>query len=128
MLKSGNGSECAGKLMDHWAYDYGIGIDFSWPGKPTVSAAVEPSNGRFRQECLMEHWFLSLADAQRKIEQWRIDYNQVRPHSALEWSAPSNWAENTPCPLIGGGSRRSAFPVIGGNEKVHNSDHPRRRD
>ena len=83
MLKSDNGSEFAGKVMDRWAYEHGIGIDFSRPGKPTDNAAVESFNGRFRQECLNEHWFLSLADAQRKIEQWRMDYNVSARKSTL---------------------------------------------
>ncbi|WP_345427037.1 IS3 family transposase [Halioxenophilus aromaticivorans] len=92
VLKTDNGSEFAGKVMDRWAYERNIEIDFSRPGKPTDNATVESFNGRLRQECLNENWFLSLADAREKIEAWRTFYNQVRPHSALEWSTPSDYA------------------------------------
>ncbi|WP_088828050.1 IS3 family transposase [Marinobacter sp. es.048] len=92
VLKTDNGSEFAGKVMDRWAYERNIEIDFSRPGKPTDNATVESFNGRLRQECLNENWFLSLADAMEKIEAWRTFYNQVRPHSALEWCTPSDYA------------------------------------
>ncbi|MBQ93060.1 MAG: IS3 family transposase [Marinobacter sp.] len=92
VLKTDNGSEFADKVMDRWAYERNIEIDFSRPGKPTDNATVESFNGRLRQECLNENWFLSLADAREKIEAWRTFYNQVRPHSALEWSTPSDYA------------------------------------
>ena len=62
------------------------------PGKPTDNAAVESFNGRLRQECLNAHWFLSLADAQEKITAWREDYNESRPHSALDWARPAEFA------------------------------------
>jgi putative transposase len=74
--------------MDKWAYERGVKLDFSRPGKPTDNAAVESFNGRLRQECLNAHWFLSLADAQAKIGAWRQDYNESRPHSSLGWATP----------------------------------------
>lgn len=92
VLKTDNGSEFLGKVMDRWAYERNIEIDFSRPGKPTDNATVESFNGRLRQECLNENWFLSLADAREKIEAWRTFFNQVSPHSALEWSTPSDYA------------------------------------
>ncbi len=70
--------------MDKWAYERGIELDFSRPGKPTDNAKVESFNGRLRQECLNAHWFLSLEDARRKIDEWRQYYNEMRPHSALD--------------------------------------------
>lgn len=92
VLKTDNGSEFAGKVMDRRAYERNIEIDFSRPGKPTDNATVESFNGRLRQECLTENWFLSLADAREKIEAWRTFYTQVRPHSAFTWSTPSDYA------------------------------------
>lgn len=59
--------------MDKWAYERGVELDFSRPGRPTDNATVESFNGRLRQECLNEHWFLSLDDARAKIEAWRRD-------------------------------------------------------
>jgi putative transposase len=67
-------------------------LDFSRPGKPTDNAYIESFNGRFRQECLNEHWFLSLDDARAKVEAWRRDYNEERPHSALGNATPEEYA------------------------------------
>jgi putative transposase len=78
-----NGSEFAGKALDAWAHARGVNLSFITPGKPTENAYVESFNGKFRDECLNENWFLSLPDAQGRIEAFRIEYNQVRPHSSL---------------------------------------------
>ena len=75
-IKTDNGSEFISKVMDKWAYERGIELDFSRPGKPTDNAMVESFNGRLRQECLNEHWFMSLQDARHKIEAWRSFYNE----------------------------------------------------
>lgn len=82
-IKVDNGSEFISKVMDKWAYERGVELDFSRPGKPTDNAKVESFNGRFRQECLNAHWFLSLDDAKAKIEEWRQYYIMRRvptPH------------------------------------------------
>ena len=92
MIKADNGSEFVGKVMDRWAYENEIEIDFSRPGKPTDNAIVESFNGSLREECLNANWFLSLEDARKKIEEWRMFYNEVRPHSALEWMTPKEYA------------------------------------
>ena len=91
-IKTDNGSEFISKAMDRWAYEHHVEIDFSRPGKPTDNAMVESFNGRLRQECLNEHWFMSLDDAQSKIEAWRRHYNESRPHSALDWRTPCEFA------------------------------------
>ena len=69
--------------LDLWTYQRGVTLDFSRPGKPTDNAYIEPFNGRFRVECLNTHWFLSLADAREKMEDWRKYYNEERPHGAI---------------------------------------------
>lgn len=91
-IKSDNGSEFISKAMDKWAYERGVELDFSRPGKPTDNANVESFNGRLRQECLNASWFMSLDDAKGKIEAWRRYYNESRPHSALDWSTPAEFA------------------------------------
>ncbi|WP_435870127.1 IS3 family transposase [Eleftheria terrae] len=91
-LKSDNGSEFISKVMDRWAYERGLELDFSRPGRPTDNAGVESFNGRLRQECLNANWFLSLDDAKTKIGAWRSHYNETRPHSALEWATPAEFA------------------------------------
>ena len=58
-------------------------LDFSRPGKPTDNAFIESFNCKIWAECLNAHWFLSLDDARQKMEEWRRDYNEVRPHSAI---------------------------------------------
>jgi putative transposase len=77
-----------------------VRIDFSRPGKPTDNAHVESFNGRLREECLNSHWFVSMQDAKRAIEAWRTDYNENRPHRALENRTPLEFAiaaRNYPC-------------------------------
>ena len=91
-IKADNGSEFISKVLDKWAYENGVEIDFSRPGTPTDNAKNESFNGRLREECLNAHWFLSLADARRKIEAWREYYNEARPHSALQWMTPAEFA------------------------------------
>ena len=83
-----NGSAFISKALDRWAYDQHVILDFSRPGKPTDNPYIESFNGRFRDECLTGHWFLSLLDAQEKIEQWRQEYNSFRPHSSLKNLTP----------------------------------------
>ena len=81
------GPEFISKALDRWAYENGVTLDFSRPGKPTDNAFVESFNGRLRDECLNAHWFLSIADARAKIEAWRRDYNESRPHTSLGGAA-----------------------------------------
>ncbi|MCF2446928.1 IS3 family transposase [Dyadobacter sp. CY345] len=78
-----NGAEFISKALDKWCYDNSVTLDFSRPGKPTDNPFIESFNGSFRDECLNAHWFLSLEDAQEKIETWRQEYNSFRPHSSL---------------------------------------------
>jgi putative transposase len=82
-IRVDTGPEFISKALDRWAYENGVTLDFSRPGKPTDNAFVESFNGRLRDKCLNSHWFLSLADARAKIEAWRRDYNESRPHTAL---------------------------------------------
>ena len=88
-----NGSEFISKALDKWAYENKVVLDFSRPGKPTDNAYIESFNGSFRDECLNTHWFLSLDDAREKIETWRRDYNEFRPHSALENMTPEEYVK-----------------------------------
>lgn len=83
-----NGSEFISKALDKWAYDNKVTLDFSRPGKPTDNPFIESFNGSFRDECLNVNWFLSLEDARDKIEGWRREYNEFRPHSSLAYETP----------------------------------------
>ena len=91
-IRVDNGPEFISKDLDMWAYWNKVKLDFSRPGKPTDNAFIESFNARFRQECLNEHWFLTLDDARQKIEAWRRDYNENRPHSSLGNVAPAEFA------------------------------------
>ena len=86
-----NGSEFISKEMDKWAYENQVVLNFSRPGKPTDNPYIESFNGSFRDGCLNTNWFLSLEDARQKIEQWRIDYNELRPHSSLGNMPPNEF-------------------------------------
>jgi putative transposase len=80
-------------MLDQWAYLNGVEIDFSKPGKPTDNAFIEAFNARLRAECLTASWFLSLADACARIEEWRCHYNEGRSHTALGNLTPRQFAE-----------------------------------
>jgi putative transposase len=88
-----NGSEFASKALDAWAYAHGVKLDFIRPGKPVENAVIVSFNGRFRDECLNAQVFVSLHDARQKIEAWRIDYNEHRPHSSLGNLTPREFTE-----------------------------------
>lgn len=90
-IQCDNGSEFISKEVDLWAYKNGVTLDFSRPGKPTDNPYVESFNGKFRDECLSVNWFLSLADAQEKIENFRWEYNHYRPHSSLNDLTPKEF-------------------------------------
>ena len=66
--------------MDTWAYEHGVRLHFIDPGKPVQNAYIESFNGRFRGECLNEHWFTSLPAARNIVEAWRDDYNAVKSY------------------------------------------------
>lgn len=89
-----NGPEFTGKALDAWAYEKGVRLRFIQPGKPVQNAFIESFNGRLRDECLNEHVFTGLDDARRKIEAWRKDYNTHRPHSALGYMTPEEFAKS----------------------------------
>jgi putative transposase len=88
-----NGPEFAGRVLDAWAYGNGVQLHFIDPGRPVQNAYIESFNGRLRDECLNEHWFMSLSGARTIVEDWRSDYNAVRPHSALGNRTPAEFAE-----------------------------------
>lgn len=83
-----NGPEMTSKALDQWAYERGVQLRFIQPGKPQQNGFIESFNGKFRDECLNEHWFLSLYEAREKVEAWRLEYNRERPHSSLGNQTP----------------------------------------
>jgi putative transposase len=89
-----HGPEFEGQVLDAWAYQAGVRLSFIRPGKPVENAYIESFNGRFRDECLNEHWFLTMAHARRAIEAWRVEYNTERPHSSLGNLTPEEYAKN----------------------------------
>jgi putative transposase len=89
-----NGPEFRSRALDAWAYHHHVALHFIQPGKPVQNAYIESFNGRLRQECLNQHWFLSLPDARRTIEAWRIAYNTARPHRGLAGRTPLEAAES----------------------------------
>jgi putative transposase len=86
------GPEFRSKALDAWASDNQVRLDFIRPGKPVDNAHIEAFNGRVRDECLNQHWFLNLNDARRILEDWRNTYNTARPHRALKRLTPQQFA------------------------------------
>lgn len=91
-IRLDNGPEFTSRCFVAWAADRKIRLIYIQPGKPVQNSFIESFNGRFRDECLNASWFENMADAQRKIEAWRIDYNQHRPHSSLAYRTPEEFA------------------------------------
>jgi len=87
-----NGTEFASKAMDLWAYANGVHLDFIRPGRPVENGYIESFNGKLRDEFLNVEVLLTLADARRKLDGWRRDYNHHRPHSALADRTPAEFA------------------------------------
>ncbi len=87
-----HGTEFTSRALEDWAYQRGVQLDFIRPGKPQENAFIESFNGRLRDECLNVHQFLSLTDARQKIETWRRDYNEARPHGSLGRLTPCEFA------------------------------------
>ena len=100
-IRVDQGSEFISRDLDLWAYANNVTLDFSRPGKPTDNSFIESFNGKFRSECLNTHWFMNLDDARQKMEDWRRDYNEIRPHSAI--------GNKPPISLMNGSS---AYPSI----------------
>jgi putative transposase len=88
VITTDNGPEFTGRALDEWAYRKGVHLNFIRPGKPIENAYAESFMGRLRDECLNENWFMNLKHARDIIEDWRNDYNEVRPHSSLNGMAP----------------------------------------
>ncbi len=92
-----NGSEFSGRMVDLWAYSNQVTLEFSRPGKPTDNAYIESFNGSLRDECLNVHWFEDLTDAKEKLQAWKSDYNENRPHRSLNNLSPlqykAQWAK-----------------------------------
>ena len=110
MIVSDNGPEFTSKILDAWAYERRVQLHFIRPGKPVENAFVESFNGKFRDECLNENWFQGLADAREKIETWRLDYNTVRPHSALGDRTPTGTVTSRIYDRDDRGQRRESLP------------------
>ena len=86
-----NGTEFTSRSLDHWAYWNKVQLDFSRPGKPTDNAFIESFNSSLRRECLSQHYFINLEDANRALDAWKNDYNNTRPHSSLGNVPPAHF-------------------------------------
>ena len=94
IIRTDNGKEFCGKAMLEWAHRKGVLLRLIEPGKPNQNAYVESFNGRFRDECLNEHWFPNLLHARAVIETWRREYNEERPKKALGGMTPKAYAKH----------------------------------
>jgi putative transposase len=109
-----NGTEFTSRIVDQWAYQNQVALHFIERGKPTQNAFIESFNGKFRDECLNQNWFVDLRHARKVIEDWRVDYNTVRPHSSLGYQTPEEFATANGCGKDGGFAtleNASRFPL-----------------
>jgi putative transposase len=122
MIRVDQGTEFVSRDLDLWAYQRGVTLDFSRPGKPTDNAFIESLNGKFRAECLNAHWFMSLEDARRKMEDWRrhlYDIGLVKRRRSASSSCafcirPAVGGVSAPVLVFGRGSPRTTIPIHGG--------------
>src|SRR5260370_15791299 len=119
VLRVDNGPEFISRAVDQWALAHGVRLHFIDPGQPTQNGFIESFNGKFRDECLNQNWFVSLNDARRIIEAWRVDYNTVRPHSSLGHRTPAEFAAE-----IGGG--KNSVETHPRENTTHTSPPPRK--
>jgi putative transposase len=98
-IRCDNGPEFAGRVLDQWAFFNQVELDFSRPVTPTDNAYIESFNARLRQELLNASWFFSLADARARMEAWRKEYNEERPHTALKNLTPKEYLEQARSPV-----------------------------
>ncbi len=91
-IRTDQGPEFTGRALDQWAHANGVKLVLTQPGKPTQNAYIESFNGKFRDECLNEHWFTSFDHAKAVISAWRRDYNEARPHSSIGNRTPAEFA------------------------------------
>ena len=103
VIRTDNGKEFCGKAMVRWGHERGVHLRLIEPGKPNQNAYVESFNGRFRDECLNEHWFTHLMHARSMIETWRREYNGERPKMALGGLTPNAYAEHLKSTSINSG-------------------------
>ena len=94
MIVCDNGPEFISQRLDVWAYQNKVELKFIQPGKPVQNAFIESFNGKFRNECLNAHWFRDLNEAREIIEDWRNDYNELRPHRSLNMKTPNQFARD----------------------------------
>lgn len=111
-IRTDQGPEFTSRALGQWADANGVKLVLTQPGKPTQNAFVESFNGRFRDECLNENWFVSLPHAKAVIAQWRKDYNEVRPHSSLPKCTPAEFAA----------ALRRGEPLVPGRNRAGQND------
>ena len=110
VIQADNGPELRSRVLDQWAYEHGVKLQFIAPGKPIPNAYIESFNARLREECFNEHVFLALDDARSKIERWRIAYNRERPHSSRGNLTPEEFAVKN---QMSSATARTAGPATG---------------
>ncbi len=95
MVVSDNGTELTSNAILKWQQDRRVAWHYIQPGKPMQNGLVESFNGRLRDECLNEHLFTSYRQARQIIEEWRFDYNTIRPHSSLNGLTPREFTNRS---------------------------------
>ena len=90
-VRTDSGPEFTSRAFMVWAQSHGIRHILIEPGRPMQNGYIESFNGKFRDECLAMEWFRNRIEAKIVIEDWRIHYNEVRPHSSLQYATPAEF-------------------------------------
>ena len=117
VIRTDNGPEFAGRVMQDWAARSGVELRFIQPGKLVQDAYIESFNSRLRDECFSQHWFASLGYMRSVIDAWREDYNEHRPHSALGYQPPAKFAA-----MLLAAQRSTEKPELSGNINPQDSN------
>jgi putative transposase len=120
VIQVDNGTEFASRVIDQWAYQNQVALHFIERGKPTQNALIESFNGKFRDECLNQNWFVDLRHAREVIEPWRVDYNTVRPHSSLRYLTAEEFAASVAARPASPSRRSFPSPRRGPNRMCRN--------
>jgi putative transposase len=100
-VRSDNGPELTSRHYLAWFIEQKIAALHIQPGRPMQNGHVESFHGRLREECLRISWFTNLFDARRKVTDWKVEYNEQRPHSSLGYRTPAEFARVALTPSYG---------------------------
>jgi len=111
-IRSDNGPEFIAKEIQRWLHQASVGTLYIQKASPWENGYVESFNGKLRDELLNRELFLSLPEARYVLDEWRIEYNERRPHSGIGWQTPASFATRLAGPPVGATPLPPAQPSV----------------